>query len=238
MRCPALCTVLLLALTAGAAQADTITLGGVTNAGFAWPFGSGTRIQQVFDSSLFSGTWNLTAITFYNRTVESAEGYVEPATYHFSLSTTHSSSATLTTNYDANVGATERPLRDWTVTGHTTAFYDTLTLAFDRSFFFDPRRGNLLLDIRKDSSSEDGDGPIYVDGRTSGLTGISLAANVANPRPGANSDYLFRNGGILVSFSGTTKPFEPDQAPVPEPASMLLVAAGLVAAYRARRRHQ
>ncbi len=216
----------------GAGRADPITLGGSDGTGAPWPFGSGVRFQQVFDSTLFHGTWNLNSITFYNRVEHSAEGFVEPATYRFFLSTTPTSSATLTTSYEANLGNTTTRVREWTVTEAASVFFDdSLTLAFTTPFFFDPRSGNLLLDVRKDMSAEHGDGPIYLDAALHSIAGVSMVGNV-QPRPpfSPEEDHLFQNSGLLVSFDGTFTPF--DAAPVPEPTSMFLAGVGLAVVAR------
>jgi hypothetical protein len=225
--------VLTLLLVPAAGRAETITLGGSDGSGMPWPFGSGVRFQQVFDSTLFNGTWDLDGITFYNRVPHSAEGFVEPAAYRFFLSTTPTSSATLTTSYAANLGSTTVGVRDWTVTDFSVDFDDSLTLAFTTPFFFDPRSGNLLFDVRKDMSAEHGDGPIYLDGAVNSVLGVSMVGNVlARPPFSREENILFRNSGILVSFSGAFTPFDTDQAPVPEPASMLLVGFGVAALAR------
>lgn len=59
-------------------------------------------------------------------------------------------------------------------------------------FDYRPRKGNLLLEIRKDQTANFGDGPIYVDGNAH-ATGVTLITDAFGVQP----DF-----GITVGFVG------------------------------------
>ena len=154
------------------------------------------RAQQVWDATLFPGTIRIEAITFFNNFEQSAEAYIEPAHYQFSLSVTDVSSETVTNDFEANRGRRVEEVAEFTVTGTETGFSDgafgTLTLALTKAFVYSPRRGNLLMEIQKDRSSCDGDGPIYVDGTTN-AEGVTLVTQEFG---------IFSRVGMTVGFAG------------------------------------
>ena len=188
-------------LGAGSAQDQIVvpTDDGMT--GSSAPFACGTRFQQVWNASLFPGKMRIDAIVFYNNVRHSAEGYIEPARYQFSLSQTDVSAESITADFGSNLGQKTRQVIDWTVTGFTGGGFSggttgSLTLPLSRPFIYDPAKGNLLLDIQKDQSACEGDGPIYIDA-SSAADGVALV----NDSFGVLERY-----GMTVGFVGKFTP--------------------------------
>ena len=133
--------------------------------GICAPFGCDVRIQQVFDNTNFPARMRLEAIDLFNNQPNSAEGFIEPASYSVYLSTTSVSSASATADFDANVGPDALKVAAFTIADFSTSFTGTYRIPFAKWFNYIPRsNGNLLLEIRKDRTGDFGDGPIYVDG--------------------------------------------------------------------------
>ena len=179
-------------LEAGHAQDQFVFPPADGRSGLCEPFECSTRIQQVIDAPNFPARMRIDALVIYNDVPHSAEGYVEPARYQFFLSETDVSSATITTDFDGNLGQNALPVIDWTVSDHSVFFTGGLTLPLSKPFVYDPRRGNLLIDIVKDHSSRDGDGPIYVDG-TLDQDGVALVSDHFGIRP---------RSGMTLGFVG------------------------------------
>jgi hypothetical protein len=159
--------------------------------GLCEPFECATRIQQVFDAFLFEGPIRIDALQFFNYVPHSAEGFVEPARYRFRLSTTQVDSTTITTQFDANLGPDRRTVAVWTVSTFDVNFDTAVTIRLRTPFRYDPRAGNLLLEITKSQSASIGDGPIYVDG-TADAPGIALVTDRfgVEPRKGMSVGFV------------------------------------------------
>jgi hypothetical protein len=171
-----LCVLACAGIEAGHAQDQFVFPAGDGRTGLCEPFECSTRIQQVMDGSLFPAKMRIEALVLYN-TVPHEEGFIEPAHYRFFLSETDVSAATITTDFDANVGRNNRQVIDWTVvSGEPSFFSGGLTLPLSKPFVYDPRRSNLLIEIIKDRSARFGDGPIYVDGNVD-VDGVTLVSD-------------------------------------------------------------
>lgn len=150
--------------------------------GLCEPFDCSTRIQQVFDASTIPVHMRIEALDLFNNVKQSAEAFVEPATYTIFLSTTSASSSTLSANLDENVGENVRQVAQFTVSDFSTFFTGAFRIPLAEPFVYNPHQGNLLLEIRKDHTANIGDGTIYVDGNVH-APGVSLATDQFGVQP-------------------------------------------------------
>ena len=163
------------------------------------------------------------ALTFFNTTPQSGEGFAEPADYRFSLSTTAKSSATIAGNLDANPGADARQVAEFTIAGFET-FFTTKTVQLTSPFLFSPGKGNLLLEITKNQTGNFGDGGIFANVNTNARGVSTVIDDLEGTGPS-----LQRNVGLNVGFSGQL-----EGAATSEPASLLLIGSGLFIVVRRR----
>lgn len=197
LRCAVVLSFLMgVGVAAGPGQDRVVTPEPDGNIGLGAPFSCGVRVQQVWDARLFPAAIRIDAITFFNNFHQSAESYIDPAHYRFFLSVTDATSDTVTADFEANYGRRVEEVAEMTVVGTSTGFSDgafgTLTLELTKAFQYNPRKGNLLLEIQKDQSSCDGDGPIYVDG-SSNADGVTLVTQEFG---------IFPHFGMTVGFDG------------------------------------
>jgi hypothetical protein len=217
------------------AFADSVTLPSpAVTGGHCGIVGCGTQFQQIYSSFLFSGPLQITSLTLFNTTRESAEGFIEPAHYTFYLGTTTTAWDAMTTNFSANATGPLVQVADFTIVDYDYSMYPpgpgvSKTIAFSTPFLYMPGAGNLILSVAKDRSEEAGDGPVYID-YNGNAPGVSWAMNYA-PGGVEQNRFVVHGGGIITRFNGEFTP-----APVPEPASLILVGTGIALAGARRRR--
>jgi hypothetical protein len=224
MRRIALVTVILLlaAFVASPAFATTIIIGqpGDAGTGNCFPFGcsTGSRYQQMYNAALFPSPLLINQLQFFNTQFAAGTGVVETANYAIHLSATAAAVNALdTSNFGANVGANDALFFNGVLGGPIGGTTFTID---GTGFLYNPADGNLLLDIFKTGGSANGN--VFFDARNGTFgTDSSRAHNFGSE---------FANWGLVTGFS------DDGLAPVPEPATLTLLAP--VLAWAAWRRHR
>lgn len=192
---------------------DLLSGGGIT----------GTRYQQVYSATDFSGTIDITGLTFFLTQfipTDPSSGFLNGGTYTVSLSTTSQPVNGLNlADFDANVGADDTVIFSGALPAFV-AFGGSFTLGGTGDFSYNPAQGNLLMDIQIVGLSAPTTGETFLDARNGTAGGVfSRADNLATG---------FDDTGLVTEFDTTTT------SSVPEPSSivLLIVALGSWAAVR------
>jgi hypothetical protein len=166
----------------------------------------GTRYQEAYASSNFSGPISVTGIDFFIQAGEGGSLY--GGTYQLSLSTIAANINSLSnTNFNSNLGPDNAVFDIAALSG---AAPNTLTFT-GGPFSYDPAKGNLLLDIQI-SDPVAGGSPTgsFQDGFGSGPPGIVRYQNFSAGTTGQ---------GLVTEFDFTS---------VPEPGTLAFLGCGSV----------
>lgn len=221
------------------ARAESVKVGQVVTGGYCVPFGCspGTTYQQVFDASLFPNVFDIRGVDFFNTMANSGgDAHIDPAHYELWLSTTSAAVNGLNpTDFAQNRGADSTRVFAGTLGGTGGEVppgpNSTLSFTWSSGFHFDPRTGNLLLEVRKTGGSFFGDDGTYLDSQEN-MIGSSHVNDFGSAASRNNTSM-----GLIVRFNGTFGEAVDPTAPVPEPATLLLIGGGMATlAIRRRRR--
>ncbi len=196
---------------------------------------SGSRTQQVYASSFFSGPQMLTSLAF-----RSTPGFRNGANYasvNISLSTTMFGDETgtpLSADFSSNIGADALLVYRGAIS-FTAPISDGFEyiVNFDNAFRYDPSMGNLLLDVTIPvGSGVDGPGFFLAsyDTANSFNDGVYSVNSVFD---GAATSGIANTAGTITQFTGTAL-----AGAVPEPATWAMMIGGFGMAGGAMRRRR
>jgi hypothetical protein len=190
--------------------------------GNCFPFGctTGNIFQQVYAPSDFSGTIDITSLSFFRTQYGSSTDTINSATYTIKLSySAHAVDALDTTTFSNNVGSGQVTFGTYVLSGVMAG--SGLTFVENNSdFVYNPATGPLLVEI--DLSGVGAQGTTFLDAMNGDAGGLfSRAQNFG----GGFSDWGLVTG-FDVGAAGT----------VPEPATLALSGGGLLVIALLRRR--
>ncbi len=225
---------LFVTIVPAAGRASVIVIGTADN-GSCYPFtcndsgtstGQSLQYEQVYSSSSFPGTVNITSESFYYMFARRFLGssLIIGGTYEGFLSITPAAVDNLSsTSVASNVGSGQTEVFDFTVpAGGELIPSDGIFTVNDgiSGFTYNPATGNLLLDVIVMNQ----DNAPNIFGKTSYLDTDDTGAvtSEAFAFDGSNAGYA-QPDGVVTGFAVTL----PMTTTVPEPRSLLLIATGL-----------
>lgn len=177
------------------------------------------RLQQVYDSSLFSGLSEITQVGFA-ASPTNGTAWDGIGTWQMSLSTSPNSVALLDTTFANNVGPDNAVFATITPPAGTPPLF--LLVPFNGSFIYDPGQGDLLVDIVRVAGSAIGVG---MDGGIGANINRVYAYNSTITADGGN-----QNGYAIRTLITSN--------PVPEPSTIALLGIGAIVLMASRRRRE
>lgn len=200
------------------ASSQVIVPGGTSNTNNCIPFGCGISIptdhyQQVYAAASFGGAFSITSLSFFL----DVAGNLNSGSFTFSLSTTSAGPATLSNIFANNIGGDNALFGTFVLGGETMP---PILDFVGNAFAYNPAAGNLLLDIQMSSVTHSG--PI------SSLEAFSNSNEVGRAYGNGPSGAVTNNFGLTTEFNRV--------AVVPEPATVFLLATGILGIALCRRR--
>lgn len=178
------------------------------------PYMGLTGYQQAWSSTAFSSPVTISALTFYGQTNQIGN-LMQPATHTISFYTTSQPANALAVNFATNRGTLLGSFGSFVVSGIMPA-----ALTFNGSpFVYDPADGNLLMEDVIVAGVNASYASNFQTDSTSGLMSRAMAG-------------LYPQAGSL----GLVTTFDAVPVEAPEPASLALLAAGLLGLAGLRRR--
>lgn len=176
--------------------------------------------QQVYSNTLFSGPITITGLEFYNTQQNRGGTGMNTGTFAIDLSTTLADWNTLSTTPASNLGGDNTQVFSGSL-AQAWAFGDTLSITFSTPFTYTPGVGaNLLMDV-------------VATGTGDALGDIGFDTNYGNTYFGR---YYDGGSGNINYGYGLVTGFDFGSSTTPEPATLLLLGAGLVGLSLLRKR--
>ncbi len=189
---------------------------GGASAGFYDPFAT---FQQLYGRGAFPGAVTITGISFASSSGQGGTGGIFSDVLTLSLGTAVQNVTSPDATYSGNRGADFTTVFSGPVTASLTESdsFD-LSFAFTKPFTYNPAHGDLLFQVTLETPVSYTGSFLYFDAGNSGDV-----SEVFNPSPSASGN-VNPGYGLLTQFTYTESPAT---APVPEPATfMLLFASG------------
>jgi hypothetical protein len=207
---------LVLALIALPVLADEIIIGGPPNQGNSFPFGFSynAEYQQIYDSSNFKGPILINDLEFFNTNFNSGSTSLPTGNWKIQLSTTSVGVNDVTGDFPANEGLNVTSVYDGNIT-QAWKFGNTLHLTLEKSFLYDPSKGNLLMDVVTSGVTNPG-GTTFFDANSL-LLGKVSRVYCPNGISCDDKGTVDKGYGLVTGFSY-----------VPEPGTLLMMGTGMI----------
>ena len=201
--------------------------------GNEFPFGSGyglggtAEYQQVYNNNQFSGPITITGLDFYNTQFNSGATSMNTGTWTISLYTTSLNWNSITSSFSFNIS---QSVGHQVFSGNlfqSWAFGDTLAIALQTPFTYNPANGALLMDVSCTGCSAPG-GNIFFD--TNGFNGGGFNGNNFLGRVYCSGGSPCGDAGTVNNGYGLVTGFITGNQTVPEPASLVLFGSGILSA--------
>jgi hypothetical protein len=192
----------------------------------------GMRYQQVYGSSQFTGVGNPMFISGMAFRLDGPDGgafSLNLSSVDIWLSTTTKAVDGLSGTFASNIGVDQTLVRSGALSissadvagpGNTRAF--DVVISFQTSFLYDPTKGNLLLDIRNNDTTNNFTNNFFDAGRTAGDSVSRVLGAQGNPNA------VTGNAGGAQATQGLVTQFQIQAVPVPPTVLMGMISFGVL----------